>query len=114
MKNNSLSSFLFMRFQPFWHIIHLKFTPFTGFTFLNQIPYSSVIQGEEPPRFTGNRAHRPYARCLHPVCTVLGKHLHRDRKAATALHPVSPVNKALKQKGEADGRGRKYTEETFL
>ena len=57
-----------------------------------------MIQGEGAPRFTGNRAHRPYARCLHPVCTVLGRHLHRGRKAATGLHPVSPMNKAVKQK----------------
>lgn len=71
MKNNSLSSLLFMRFQPFWHIIHLKFTPFTGFTFFNQIPYLSVMQSEGTPCFSGNRAHRLYDRCSLPVCLRL-------------------------------------------
>ena len=124
------------RFCPSGYIIHIGFIPFTDFTFFNQIPYPSVIQGEGTPCFSGYCAHRPYARCLRPVCSVftirmlgvhdpyarcsphvcpvLGRHLHRDRKSTTALHPVSPVNKAVKQKGEADGRGRKYTEETFL
>ncbi|WP_221658243.1 hypothetical protein [Bacteroides salyersiae] len=59
------------RFCPSGYIIHIEFTPFTGFTFLNQIPYSSVIQGEGALRFTGNRAHRSYARCLPSVCPVL-------------------------------------------
>jgi hypothetical protein len=44
---------------------------------------------------------------------VLGRHLHRDRKAATALHPVLPMNKAVKQKGEAGEKGKKYTEKAF-
>ncbi|WP_221657098.1 hypothetical protein [Bacteroides salyersiae] len=59
------------RFYPSGYIIHIGFTPFIGFTFFNQTPYPSVIQGEGTPCFSGYRAHCPYARCLRPVCSVL-------------------------------------------
>ncbi|WP_221657461.1 hypothetical protein [Bacteroides salyersiae] len=46
------------------YIIHIEFTPFTGFTFLNQTPYSSVIQGEG--------THPVYRQsCSLHVCPVL-------------------------------------------
>ena len=57
--------------------------------------------------------HHPYARCLRPVCPILGGDLYRDWKAAGPLHPVSPMNKAVKQKGEGGERDEKHTKETF-
>ena len=57
--------------------------------------------------------HHPYARCSSPVYPILGRHLHRDRKTTTALHPVLPMNKAVKQKGEGGERDEKHTKETF-
>ncbi|MFP5132123.1 hypothetical protein ACJEEU_01695 [Bacteroides salyersiae] len=66
-------------------------------------------------------AYDPYARCSRSVCSVLTacmpgtwETFAQRSEINNGLHPVSPVNKAVKQKGEADGRGRKYTEETFL
>ena len=38
--------------------------------FFSQSVYSSEIQGEGTPCFSGYCAHRPYARCLRPVCSV--------------------------------------------
>ncbi|WP_221658887.1 hypothetical protein [Bacteroides salyersiae] len=35
-----------------------------------------MIQGEDPPRFPGNRAHHPYARYPPPVCLMLTTHMH--------------------------------------
>jgi len=57
--------------------------------------------------------HHPYARCSSPAYPILGRHLHRDRKTTTALHPVLPMNKAVKQKGEGGERDEKHTKETF-
>ncbi|WP_221658622.1 hypothetical protein [Bacteroides salyersiae] len=59
------------QFCPSGYIIYIIFPPFTGFTFFNQAPYSSVIQGEGVLRISGYRAHRPYARCSPPVCPVV-------------------------------------------
>ena len=58
------------RFCPSEYIIHIKSPPFTGFTFFNQAPYSSVIQSEGTLQSLGNRVCRPYARYSPPVCSV--------------------------------------------
>ena len=57
------------------YIIHIEFSPFTGFTFFNQTPYSSMIQGESTSRFPGNRTHRLYARCSPSVCLRLANRM---------------------------------------
>ena len=57
--------------------------------------------------------HHPYARCSSPAYPILGRHLHRDRKTTTALHPVLTMNKAVKQKGEAGEGGRFYVNNIF-
>ena len=43
-------------------------------------------------------AYEWYPRCLQAVNTVLGRHLHRDWRTGAALHPVLPMNKAIKRK----------------
>ena len=112
------------RFCPSGYIIHIGFIPFTDFTFFNQIPYPSVIQGEGTPCFSGYCAHRPYARCLRPVCSVftirmLGAHRMYARYLGDICTEIGNQQRpspciAGEQSSEADGRGRKYTEETFL
>ncbi|UYU46874.1 MULTISPECIES: hypothetical protein [Bacteroides] len=58
------------RFCPSGYIIHIESPPFTGFTFFDQTPYSSVIQGEGTLLFPDNGVCRPYARYSPPVCSV--------------------------------------------
>ena len=90
--------------------------PFTGFSFFNQTPHSSMIQGEGRSGFLNTvvtvrmrGAHHPYAWGLRNVCTVLERHLHRNQRDGTTLHPVLPMNKAAKQKSETDEGGKKDT-----
>ena len=58
--------------------------------------------------------HHPYARYSSPVYPILGRHLHRDRKTTTALHPVLPMNKAVKQKRWRRWKGWKIYRRNIL
>ena len=118
------------RFCPSGYIIHIGFIPFTDFTFFNQIPYPSVIQGEGTSCFSGYCAHRPYARCLRPVCSVftirmLGAHRMYARylgdictEIGNQQRPFTLYRRWTKQwskKGKAGERGKnrqkRYPEE---
>ena len=52
-------------------------------------------------------AQHPYAYCLRTVCPVLKRHLYEDGRTGAGLHPLFPMNKAIKQKGEG-GEGGKF------
>ena len=47
------------------------FYPFTPFTIFAYSPYSSAIQGEDPPCIAKYRARHPYAWCSTSVCILL-------------------------------------------
>ena len=59
-------------------------------------------------------AHRPYTWGLRIVCPVLERHLHKDRKAATALHPVLSMNKVVKPKRWSRWKGQKIYRKGIL
>ena len=42
-------------------------------------------------------AQHPYAYCLRTVCPVLKRHLYEDGRTGAGLHPLFPMNKAIKQ-----------------
>lgn len=88
--------------------------PFTGFTFFNQTPHSSIMPNEGKFRFSKYRVYRPYARCSPPVCLRFTNRMHGTWKTfapepqkGTTIHPILPMNKAIKRKSEVDEGGKK-------
>ena len=109
------------RFCPSGYIIHIGFIPFTDFTFFNQIPYPSVIQGEGTPRFPDNSAHSPYSRCSPPVCLMLTTRIPgtweifaKRPKSGMCLHPISPMNRELDEKRWSRWKGQKIYRKDIL
>ena len=66
------------RFCPSGYIIHIGFIPFTDFTFFNQIPYPSVIQGEGPLLISDLCANVSQVPGIHAVST---EHTDREHRA---------------------------------
>ena len=66
-------------------------------------------------------AYDPYARCSRSVCSVLTacmpgtwETFAQRSEINNGPSPCIAGEQSSEAKGEADGRGRKYTEETFL
>ena len=94
--------------------------PFTGFTFFNQAPYSSVIQGEGTLQSLGNRVCRPYARYSPPVCSVFIARIPNTwetfaqrQKNDNRPSPSIADEQSSEAKGEGGERDEKHTKETF-
>ena len=73
------------------------------------------------PRFPGNSAHSPYARCSPPVCLMLTPRIPgtweifaKRPKSGMCLHPISPMNRELDEKRWSRWKGQKIYRKDIL